>query len=481
MNIEYRTPNVECRSGLAPWFESPLRSQVGFSDRLLATTLSSRGTRDLFKQHRAAIPSFSVHYSVFDIRHSKKQWKAYLSQILLLTVIVLPASADDPNTPFFNLRSHQTEYHGPADDMPTDINCIRIGYFGPNDINHPEYGGMWCAASLAIEQANAAGGYKGTPFELVPRWSSTPWGTGVRDLARLAYDDRVWAIVGGMDGASTHLAEQIVAKAHLPLVCPASTDKTLNLANVPWMFSCVPQDHLIAPILAGAIAKARTSGPLVLISSVEHDSHLFADELKKALMKKRCPVDYAYTYAGKPGDRQALVRQVITLKPQSVVLSVRASVSAELCQDLRSHGFKGTLYGGPWMGQRLFRAKAGRAAQDVVFPLLFRSSARSTGFEKQFTKRGGYAPDYLCAYAFDAVTLLVKAIREVGLNRVEIRQSIARGTFEGVTGPFVWDGLGSNTRVAVLGTLCTDTETGYPISNAEMQRLNIQYPTRNFQ
>ena len=367
-----------------------------------------------------------------------------------MAVMVLPALSDDPNSPFFKLRSHQTEFHGPADDVSTDVNCVRIGYFGPNDVNHAEYGGMWCAASMAIERANAAGGYKGIPFKLVPRWSSTPWGTGVRDLARMAYDDRVWAIIGGMDGGSTHLAEQIVAKAHLPLLCPASTDKTLNLANVPWMFSCVPQDHLITPVLAAAIAKV-DSGPLVLISSVEHDSHLFAEELKKSLAKKHCPVDYAYTYAGKPGDRQALIQQVMVHNAKRIIISARASVSAQLCRDLRSLGFKGLLFGGPWMGQRLFRTRAGAAAHSAVFPMLFQASPQSVSFEKTFTEKSGSVPDYLCAHTYDAVTLLIQAIGKAGLNRVAIRKALADGAYQGVTGRLTWDGLGSNTRVVVLG------------------------------
>ena len=108
---------------------------------------------------------------------------------------------------------------------------------------------MWCAACLAIEEANQAGGYEGLPFRLVPGWSGNPWGSGITAVTRMVYSQKVWAVIGGIDGPSTHLAEQVVAKARLPLLSPGSTDKTVNLANVPWMFSCVPDDHLLAPVL----------------------------------------------------------------------------------------------------------------------------------------------------------------------------------------------------------------------------------------
>lgn len=62
-------------------------------------------------------------------------------------------------------------------------------------------------------------------------------------------------MLGGIDGATTHLAEQVVAKAHLPLIDPASTDQTVNQANIPWMFSLAPGDPDIAKFLAARLKR----------------------------------------------------------------------------------------------------------------------------------------------------------------------------------------------------------------------------------
>src|SRR4030042_204449 len=146
---------------------------------------------------------------------------------------------------------------------------------------------MWNAGSLAIEGANRAGGWKGLPFRLVAGWSDNPWGSGVTEVTRMAYVHKVWAVVGGIDGQSTHLAEQVVAKARLTLLNAASTDKTVNLANVPWMFSCLPADHLQAPILAQAIASEVGDESFILVSAVDHDSHLFTVELTRSFIRNR--------------------------------------------------------------------------------------------------------------------------------------------------------------------------------------------------
>jgi hypothetical protein len=45
------------------------------------------------------------------------------------------------------------------------------------------------------------------------------------------YEDKVWAIIGGIDGATTHLAEQVAAKAQLTLVNPVATDRSILCAR----------------------------------------------------------------------------------------------------------------------------------------------------------------------------------------------------------------------------------------------------------
>ncbi|MGB2861694.1 MAG: hypothetical protein WBC05_00080, partial [Sedimentisphaerales bacterium] len=125
---------------------------------------------------------------------------------------------------FSDLRIRQTDYAGPGREKcsPTDVKEVLIGYFGPSTPSDPRGGDMWSAACLAVEQANRAGGYNGLPFRLVAGWSDNPWGSGVTEVTRMAYVHKVWAVIGGIDGPSTHLAEQVVAKARLALLSSAS-------------------------------------------------------------------------------------------------------------------------------------------------------------------------------------------------------------------------------------------------------------------
>jgi branched-chain amino acid transport system substrate-binding protein len=357
---------------------------------------------------------------------------------------------------FFDARKHQTNYEGPGreEHPPADIKEVLIGYFGPSTPSSPEWTDMWYAACLAIEQANKAGGYKGLPFRLVPGWSDNPWSSGITQVVRMAYVHKVWAVIGGIDGPSTHLAEQVAAKARLTLLSPGSTDKTVNLANVPWMFSCLPGDHLQAPVLAHAIAAHIGKKPFLLVSAVDHDSHLFTVELARSLAQNQLVPFYHLEFDPKGRNVEELVEKIVRTSAHAMVLIAGARQSAHIIRAVREKDFTGLIFGGPDMGQRTFLEQAGQAANDVVFPLLYTPGKSANSFEEKFVSRFGNRPDYLAAHTYDAVNLLIAAVRQAGLNRARICDEVRKlSPWQGVTGSIHWDLLGSNSRPIGLGTI----------------------------
>lgn len=341
---------------------------------------------------------------------------------------------------------------------PADPDEILIGYFGPDDVDHPEGGDLWRAAQLAIEEANREGGYQGKPFRLVPGWSENPWGSGVVHVTRMAYTDQVWAIIGGIDGSSTHLAEQVVAKARLALVSPVSCDRTVNLANVPWAFSLAPGDHLQAPVLAAAIARQTGECPFVIVSTDDHDARRFTAELSKALGDRRALPRYQFECRRGEADVAELVERVLGADPAAVVAVAGAEDLARLVVELRHRNFQGTIFGGPAAGRREFVEKAGPVAKGVVFPLLWGDSGQDAGppreFAKAFETRFGAKPDYAAAHTYDAVRLTIAAVRRAGLDRERIRDALRDlPPWTGVAGTVSWDDRGSNTRAVRLGKI----------------------------
>jgi branched-chain amino acid transport system substrate-binding protein len=270
----------------------------------------------------------------------------------------------------------------------------------------------------------------------------------------MVYDDEVWAIVGGPDGATTHLAEQIAAKARLPVVSPVSTDRTANSAFVPWMFSCQPGDDAIAPLLAERLLRIKAHDAFVVVAADDHDSRVLLGQLTVALHRRSLAPRQQFVHHAASGDPAAVVARVVQADPRAVVLFAGPDDGARLLLGLRAAGFRGPILGGPWMGRRRFIEVAGSAAGDVAFPLLYASGGDRTGFVEAFTRRIGKPPDYAAAATYDAVTLVVAAVRKTGLNRARVADAIRElSPSVGVSGPVRWDPLGGNHRPISLGTI----------------------------
>lgn len=361
--------------------------------------------------------------------------------------------------PYFKAREQRVDYVGPGRDAPVPGNVteVKIGWFGPAKPDHPTAGSLWQAATLAIEEANAAGGWQGRPFRLVPAWSENPWGTGVRDVTRLVYEQQVRAIVGAPDSASAHLTEQVVAKARLVFLNPVATDKTANLVNVPWIFSLAPGDHQFARPLADAISRKAADAGFVLITATDHGSRQAARELLNALEAiDRFPTRQL-AFAPGATDFSAQLTGVRESEPAAVVLLADAVDSAAFVRALRKADEEVPIFGGPATGRRVFLERAGPNAEGIVFPMLWdpvQVGAPADEFRQRFVERWGAEPDYAAAHTYDAMNILIAAVREAGLNRVRIRDAIReRSPFDGATGTIAWDNTGHNERSVTLGTI----------------------------
>jgi ABC-type branched-subunit amino acid transport system substrate-binding protein len=369
--------------------------------------------------------------------------------------------------PFLQFRHRGSIYEGPRGEKRTaeDIQDVAIGYFGPADPEDPIHGQTWQAVQRAIAQANAEGGYHGKPFTLVSAWSQDPWGTGISQLAQLVYRAHVWAIIGGVDGPSTHLVEQVAAKARVPLVSPISTDKTVNLANVPWVYSLAPGDHLIAAVLAADIEQQVRSQPFVLLTAKDHDSYLLARELGKALAGRQLHPRAKYVYDPAENDPHPLVANCLAAGPRAVIVLADPVSSSRLVQKLRQAGFDGCIYGGPAFGRDTFVTQAGGLAGELAFPLMIERTdlkcsdpllmeleEQSSSLQTTATTNAG--EDFAALLAYDAAHLVVQAIRSAGLNRADINTALrAHSPVSGLSGRIQWDGLGANVRAPSLATL----------------------------
>jgi branched-chain amino acid transport system substrate-binding protein len=345
------------------------------------------------------------------------------------------------------------DFRGPGrEDPEPDVPEVVLGWFGPGDPDHPEFGGFWRGASLALEEENAVGGYRGKPFRLVPAWSESPWKAGIADVARLVQERGAWAVIGGVDGTTTHLAVQIALKNHFLLLSPGSTDASADHANVPWLFSLPPSDERIAPALADAIGLNAAGGPVAIVASTDHDSHAMLVALRRALGERRLTPATLVEMAPLEEDLPAIAGRLQHDGPRVVVVLAPSTLAGRLVSAIRASGYRGVIVGGAPAARSAFGRAAGVAAEGVIAPLQAEPGLPWEAFALSYGKRWGEAPDDAAAHGYDAVRLVAAAVRHAGLNRARIRDAVrALAPWQGASGPVDWNPLGRNARLARVG------------------------------
>ncbi|MFN8093099.1 MAG: ABC transporter substrate-binding protein [Vicinamibacteria bacterium] len=353
--------------------------------------------------------------------------------------------------PYRAAPAEPLDFRGPGRDAPEpEVAEVVIGWFGPGDPAHPDFGDYWRGATLALEQENAAGGYRGRPFRLEAAWSESPWTAGILGVTRLVYDRGAWAVIGGVSGTTTHLAVQLALKSHFTLLSPGSTDDTADDANVPWLFSLPPSDATIAEMLAEEASPP--AGRLAVVAGADHDAHAALVALRRALGTRRAVPAALVEVPAEDADLASLARAALASSPTRVVVLASPVQAAAIVRAVRAAGFGGRLLGGAGLARAAFARAAGAAAEGVAAPALVEPTL-DAAFAGAYEARWGEPPDAAAALGADAVRVVAAAVRAAGLNRARIRDAVrALSPWSGASGRVSWNPRGRNERRPALAT-----------------------------
>ena len=335
----------------------------------------------------------------------------------------------------------------------------RIGVFAPDDDDHPVGRDLVRGISLAVEQANAAGGIDGKPLRLVRRWAADPWGAGSKEVVRMAFDDRVWALIGGPDGETTHVAQQVATKAHLPLIAPVSSDPSLTHTRVPWIFRLPPDDRVQAEELVVEGLGPRDRKRVGIVVSADHDGRIFAKEMQLVMERAQIAPFFELAVGPDLNDPGSLADRVRGFAPDALVVRLQPDAVRRLLEALQSVGVACDVFL-PWIpGLHLVEFPPAYDGP-VIEVAPFRSRQQCGPYLKLVrsgVRRHGTKPTVALVYGFDAANLVIEALRRHAGGRADLqRQLTGLSGYWGASGPIRWDNGGGNTakptlRVAASG------------------------------
>ena len=330
---------------------------------------------------------------------------------------------------------------------------VNIGFLGPIE-NNPEapYGlAMLHGAQLAIDEANAKGGYgvsgtsSGRPYELKIHNDAAQWGASSTEAVKMAFDEHVVAVLGSIDGASTHIMLRVSLKLEFPIMDTGTSDPTVTETRIPWLIHNFPDDRQQGYALADYIFKKQKLKRIGVIRTQARYGRIgvtkFFDEAKRM---GHVPVLEVKFLRGDT-DFSTQLHMLQNAHLDGVVIWGEAAEAGVILKQMRSMGMQQPVFGASRLDYPALLEVAGPAAEGLVTTCALDLSASDTQwweFQKRYRAKFNSDPDAYAAYAYDGMNMLLAAIAKAGLNRGEIMDAFRdyqKSGYVGVTGQAQFD------------------------------------------
>ena len=380
--------------------------------------------------------------------------------------------------PYDTNYTHPNIYVGAARDIPEPKNLkeIRIGFFGPLEHNSESVLGvrMLHGAQMAVDEANAAGGYGGKPFKLMVHndynnWQAKAvygdvrptepaiWGSASDEAVKMAYDEQVWAIFGSISSESTHIALRVALRAELPVVSSANSDPTVPETSIPWYFGTMQDDREQYLTLARRMYSQLGLKRVAVLRSSSRYGRFGLGKFLDASRRLGHPVVMEQIFQPGEMDYSRQLRVIRSSRADAVLLVGDELEAATILKQMRAAGMKQRTFGTfRTLGDTLLK-EAGDAAEgfEAVYPYdPTRRDLRWLNFNRRFEDRFHEKPEQFASMAFDTMNALLDSICKAGLNRARIHDALANiDEYDGVTGKMVFDPNLKNIAPLYLGTI----------------------------
>jgi branched-chain amino acid transport system substrate-binding protein len=284
------------------------------------------------------------------------------------------------------------------------------------------------AATMAVEDINAAGGVLGQKIELVTYDDQAKSDQAIFTANKLIGEDGVKLVVNGSYSASGRAAAPVFQKAGVVMISAYGVHPDITRAG-DYMFRLV---HLGPPQgAATALYIGKTLG-IKKVSTVTMDNdygQATMDGFLEAAGKYGIEVLNKYSYSLKDRQFGSIVASVKRDNPDAVYATGYFFTAGPLVAQLRAAGITVPIIGSQAFDSEKFVEIAGPAAESTYIMDSFdrdRKDATLQKFFAEFKNRAGYSPEGVAAVTYSAVKLMADGIKRANSADPEkVRDALA--------------------------------------------------------
>jgi branched-chain amino acid transport system substrate-binding protein len=284
------------------------------------------------------------------------------------------------------------------------------------------------AATMAVEDINAAGGVLGQKIELVTYDDQAKSDQAIFTANKLIGEDGVKLVVNGSYSASGRAAAPVFQKAGVVMISAYGVHPDITRAG-DYMFRLV---HLGEPQgAATALYVGKTLG-IKKVSTITMDNdygQATMDGFLQAAGKYGIEVLNKYSYSLKDRQFGSIVASVKRDNPDAIYATGYFFTAGPLVSQLRAAGITVPIIGSQAFDSEKFVEIAGPAADGTYIIDSFDRDRKDETLQKffaEFKNRAGYAPEGVAAITYSAVRLMADGIKRANSTDPEkVRDALA--------------------------------------------------------
>lgn len=344
-----------------------------------------------------------------------------------------PTGAGAQNAPALPAKTSETGAAEPGGEILLGSYMCNTGLFATFGQSSTK------AMNLAVDEINAAGGVLGKRIKLIVEDDQCKPEEAANAASKLIQQDGVLCVIGEVASSDSLAAAPICQRAQTPMVTPSSTNPAVTKTGDYIFRVCFTDDFqgLVIARFASNKLKAKTA---VIFSDISSDyskglKEVIGDVFTKAGGK--ILDQESYTQGDK--DFRAQLTKFRPLNPDVLFIPGYYTEVAMIMRQARELGITAPGIGGDgWDSPKLVE-NGGKAVEGCYFSNHYSKDDPDLvvqKFVKSFQAKYNEAPDALAACAYDAVYVVVEAIKRAGkADRTALRDALMKTSdFDGVTG-----------------------------------------------
>lgn len=296
------------------------------------------------------------------------------------------------------------------------------------------------------EKINAEGGVNGRPLKIIIYDTESDETKAVMAIKKLIEEDKVLAVIGPSQTGTTLAVVDTVEKAEIPLISLAAGIQIVEPVK-KWVFK-TPQTDVFAVSKILDYLEAQGLRKIAVINV----SNAFGESGKNQVLlqakERGMEVVAEESFGPEDTDMTAQLTRIKASDAEVVICWGTNPGPAMVAKNMKQLGMKIPLLQSHGVANKKFIELAGEAAEGVIFPVGKLLVAKALPdddpqkpvlleYSSMFEEKYGRTADTFGGHAWDALHLLVNAIKKVGTDKAAIRDALENTTgFVGTGGIF---------------------------------------------